>query len=455
MFLEFAYTHKMQSIHAINAFVTNTLIMYFIADLLLKLFDEKASIMRRCTFAFITGALFNTAYVYVIYIISGALSFSPIIYRLLTTPNPIFALLYCIIGIKILKLSPIRSIKLMGYLYLFYLLIINFNATFAPILFAQKAERYNYLLAMLKQSTFFLTALIAFWVAPHISQKKKYLIRFSDKIFINSKKELVLFFFRVSIFYIMAVSLPSLISNQILANFLVMLILSLFLALTIYIDVNDFQKAEIENKEIHISALSKGMSEFSGVKHDFYNILQTYGGYLAIGDLNRLREYHSSLLKLTKDAGSFMELGERMAENPALISLLISKSDYAKEMKVQMKTSMLSSIDTLYIDSLDICRCLACLLDNAIEAAAESEQKKVFFTIENKSGGSKLIIITNTTSSPVDVNKIILKGFTGKQGHSGLGLSNIHSIIETHGNCTFQIGYYNYEFSAYIELRKN
>lgn len=451
---DFIYTRQMQSIHIVNSFITNTLVMYLFAEMLLMLVDEKASIKQKFTFSFITGTLFQTAFIYAVYFIGGAVSFSPLIYILLTTPNPIFAVLYCVIGKKVLKLSSVRSVKTMGYLYLFYLLNLNLNTLLAPIFFVQSSDRYNYLLAMCKQTVFSLTGLIAYFVLVHQIKKRKYLIRLTDKLFIDIKKEMLLFFMKTLFFYVLVATVPSLIVNQILANSLTLLILSLFLALNIYIDISDYQKSVIENKAIHINALSKEIDEFRGVKHDFYNILQTYSGYLHLGNLDKLREYHSSLLSLATDSGKMMELTERMSDNPALVSLLIKKVEYAEEMNVKMAMSFKSGLDDLYIDNLDICRCIACLLDNAIEAASESEGKRVFFTIEHKKGGSKLIIITNSTASDVDVGRIIVKGYGTKQGHTGLGMSNILRIIDSYGNCTFQMRYLSNVFASYIGLRK-
>jgi two-component system sensor histidine kinase AgrC len=101
---------------------------------------------------------------------------------------------------------------------------------------------------------------------------------------------------------------------------------------------------------------------------------------------------------------------------------------------------------------MDISRILACLLDNAIEAADGSEQRKVFVTLESKSPNSKLIIITNSTASKVEPNTL-LTGGTTKPGHEGLGLSVIRKILAKYGNCTFQMKYFDHEFSTYVELK--
>jgi len=142
-----------------------------------------------------------------------------------------------------------------------------------------------------------------------------------------------------------------------------------------------------------------------------------------------------------------------MPENPAVVSLLINKFKSAENRNVSMRVSLRCDLDNLYISNMDITRILACLLDNAIEAADDSELRKVFVTIESKSKDSKLIIITNSTASEVEPNTL-LAGGTTKPGHKGIGLSVVRKTLSKYGNCTFQIKYYDHEFSAYVELKE-
>ena len=440
----------MRLILAAYTFFANTFSMYLIANILLMFCGEQASKRKKWFFAFITGTIFQTAFVYAFYIIGGAVSFSPIIYLVVVTPNPIFAILYCFIGIKVFSLSPIRSIKVMGHIfYLCYMIFINLNRLIGSAFFPQSSERYNYLVDAMQQVSFTLLALMIYYTIRHIMKAKKMTIRFSDHIFINFKKELILFFLKASFFYILTITLPLLIPQAIIANFLGLLIISLFFALNIYLDINASQRTEIKNKEVHISSLSKGINELNRVKHDFYNILQSYGGYLEIGDIERLKKYHASLLNLTAHSEGAINISSRMSENPALMALLLSKSEYAAKENVAITFSLQSDLADFYVDKIDICRCIACLLDNAIEAAAGSVEKKVLFTIEQKIGGQKLVIVTNSTMADVDLNEMSTNIYTSKHD---LGLSHVRKIMDTYGNCTFQTVYYDHEFSVYIEL---
>ena len=76
--------------------------------------------------------------------------------------------------------------------------------------------------------------------------------------------------------------------------------------------------------------------------------------------------YHASLVSATTHAGSAMELAQKMQENPAVITLLINKLEYAEKKNVRLILSLQCTLENLYIDNMDISRILACLLDNAM-----------------------------------------------------------------------------------------
>ncbi len=455
MYTDFAYSTKMQFILAVQTFLANTCIMYFISNLILMMANEHASKKQKLIFAFWAGAVIHTGSIYAIYFLGGMISFSPIVYNIVVNHNPVAGLLFCMLGIKVLKLSLIRSIKIMGYFYIYFIFIVNINRVLMTLWPIETTPRYNYFQDFIMQIIYFILLMLIFCFTKYILERKKLIIRLSDKVFIDLKKELIIYILKMIFLFTLTTLLPMLIHNSMLGAVIVILVLAFFFAFNVTFDLFIITKIELENSKVHISALSKGINEFRSVKHDFYNILHTYNGYLEIGDLEGLKKYHKSLTNLTVHAGKTIEISQKIKENPAIVSLLINMAEKAEKAEVEMIVSIQCSLDNLYIDNMDISRCLTCLLDNAIEAAMNSKQKKVFFSIESKVGGSKLIIITNSTDGPVDITVIENAGFTTKQGHSGLGLYNVRSIINKYGNCTFRMIYFNHEVSAYIELKQN
>ncbi len=430
--------------------------MYCNANIILLLYNERVSIWRKALFVFISGPVLSVLPMYIAYIVGSSGEMSPIIYLLLRNVNPIFALFYAYFGMKILKLSPIRSLRLMNISFLIHMIEINISLFIGSAIFEQ-TDSLHYDIYKDFQGQVFILAflLLCYFMIYMLIKKWQAIIKILDSLFADAKKGIALYFLRSLIAYVLAVSLPMVMEEKSLAYLLISLIIFLILAICILIDYRKALDIELENVTAHINVYKEGVESFHGIKHDFYNILQTYGGYLDIGDLEGLRRYHSTLKQITIAAGDVLDLSNQMEKNPALISLVYNKLMMAKEFGVHIDVSIQNDLSNLPIDPMDLCRALGCLFDNAIEAASESEQKHMQFTIKKKFPSSMLIILSNSTKDPVDTTEIMKNGFSSKEGHSGIGLTTVRKTLGKYGNCSFHMNYYNQEISAYIELVLN
>ncbi len=455
MYSEFAYSRGMQLILMFFAFAYNFVVMYFIAKLLLRIYGESVSAKNKALFAFLAGTILQSALIYVIYFIGGMVSFTKVQNLIFASPNPITALLYCYLGIKLLKLSPKRSIELMGHVYLYFMILIALNRLTGGLFFKQDTAQYNYMMDAARHLLNLLLSLILYYLTCQLLKHKPALtIASKTYTFANPRHDLLIFFMKAIFIYSCVVLVPILVSSVWVANILVVVILLFFFFSTILYSVYQHEKAGNRNKDAYINSLIKSSDEFRRVKHDFYNILQTYSGYLSIGDIEACKKYHDSLIGITTYAGEKLELSRRTNENPTLVTLLMDKQVRAENMGIHMGISLKCILSDLAINEIDLSRALSCLLDNAIEAACESIQKRVYFTIETKSPLSRLIIITNSTKEPVEVSKILAAGSTNKIGHEGIGLNNVRRIIDRYNNCTFKLNYYNNEVTAFLEIRQ-
>ena len=84
----------------------------------------------------------------------------------------------------------------------------------------------------------------------------------------------------------------------------------------------------------------------------------------------------------------------------------------------------------------DFSRMLGILIDNAIEAASETDEKIVKIMFRDSSNNrTQIIKIENSyKNKDVDKNKIFEKGVTGKENHSGMGLWEVKQIIKRNNN---------------------
>ena len=168
-------------------------------------------------------------------------------------------------------------------------------------------------------------------------------------------------------------------------------------------------------------------------KHDFYNIMQAINGYIDVKDINALQKYFECLSKECHHINILDSLNYQVTENPAIYSILKDKYEKASSSNITMNIDILMALNNLEEKSYEISRILGILLDNAIEATNECNEKIInvrFLKEENRN--RDLIIIENTYKDKnVDINRIFEKNYTTKaeKGNTGLGLWKIRDIL--------------------------
>ncbi len=200
----------------------------------------------------------------------------------------------------------------------------------------------------------------------------------------------------------------------------------------------------------YVGSLIQAANDFRGIKHDFYNILQTYDGYLATDDIKGMKEYHKRLVQITKKVGSTLEITEAFSARKAVYSLFDIKADRAENLGVQFQTRQVELLCDVDMNDLDLCRILSNLLDNAIEAAMGSKERRMQLSCKKESDSYIMVEVENSTFEEVNVHQVLQSGFTTKEKHSGQGLYIVYQIINTYPECSIRIEHQNQSFSVVI-----
>ena len=199
-----------------------------------------------------------------------------------------------------------------------------------------------------------------------------------------------------------------------------------------------FSRREAIINKIKIDILeekNKNLSEVNDYtrcfKHDFNNIIQAIDGYIMVNDMAALQKYFSGLLKECNCMNSMDLLNNKGTENPAIYGVLLNKYKRAEENNINMNIDIMVSLDKFKEKSYVLSRMIGILLDNAIEATSECEEKivNVQFVKEERKNRNLIIIENTYNNKNVDTNKIFEKNFTTKEGNSGLGLWKIRDIL--------------------------
>ena len=214
------------------------------------------------------------------------------------------------------------------------------------------------------------------------------------------------------------------------------------------------QKAlqDLQDYTRNLEAMYNGLRSF---KHDYVNILLSLSGYIEDGDMDRLKNFFESKIFPTKNLITKGDYKLNQLSNIGVLeikSLLSAKMIYAHESGIDVTIDIPDRVDRFLIDTVDLARILGIFLDNAIEAALETEQPQIGLNIIQNEAGVSIIISNCFRDNGAMLHNLKQKGFSTKAGHQGIGLWNAQKIISSYDNVLLETTMKCNCFIQHIEL---
>ena len=262
-------------------------------------------------------------------------------------------------------------------------------------------------------------------------------------VYSMDKKDKVLFIAN-SIFVISVIILQLIItcSNSVSAIFLItniVLFFVYFFALlnSIYKSCKMHELSSyLKQSNSHNCYLQKLNDDTRAFKHDFGNIVQAIGGYIDKNDMEGLKVYYSQLFGDFEKLNNLCFLNPEVINNSAIYQIVSSKYNKATKLGIDFYIDVFLDLNTLSMKIYEFSRVLGILLDNAIEAASECDEKTIKISITKDSKRNrKLLIVENTYKNKnLDIERIFEKGFSSKTHNTGLGLWEVRQILKKNKN---------------------
>lgn len=242
--------------------------------------------------------------------------------------------------------------------------------------------------------------------------------------------------------------------DQFVLGILIFLVLqTLFVSvLVIWLTIKQKEKYEqkVKDKELiylkkYTDSLEKDQEQSARFRHDYKNLLlslkerATLHQDLALKEQIESLEHYSQPYLTDKFAYRYL----KNVKNEYVKSLLLSKMYEASQQYIHCTFECPNVIQNIPMDIFDFVRVLGILIDNALEAAEESEQKELAIAIYQDKEQMEISIINSCNQAKKSINQLTQKGVTTKKGHSGLGLSNIEEINRKNENM-----FVNYQMEA-------
>lgn len=278
-----------------------------------------------------------------------------------------------------------------------------------------------------------------------ISQKFNFNITLLDNMNFKNKRTLIInsilglitigtqfylgaFYYNTLPLFIVILSMISLITYFIISIF------SLNKTTKLELTTRDLEETKLYNQSLIILHDS-----VRGFKHDFHNILQAIGGYIDKKDLDGLEKYYSQLVNDCRRVNNLTSLSPETINNPAIYGILASKYLRADELGIQINLEVFLNLNKINMKIYEFTRILGILMDNAIEASSECDEKIIKLEIRKDFNANRQILIIENTynNKDVDTDKIFEKGYTSKtdtKSQHGLGLWEVRQILKKNNN---------------------
>lgn len=357
--------------------------------------------------------------------------------NLAMTFRTVFCALSAILMLKyFLKLSLVKSV-IAAFFYLVLLAIGNVVMTLIFKTFGVELDEIRMSLAQTLIGLAIINSVVVIILA---------LIK-SFKLFSSLPAELRTKAYRTNIIYILLVFAIMVLNFNYYENFgeltdgitvtLSILLLITFLLFSLF-NTNTFFKLETKSQELEYQlfynkALDSIIKDLRRFKHNYNNILAVFGGYIKTKKWDEMERYYSEICGQMGKVSFFDNLTSLNIKSAGVLGLIMTKYEYAMEKDVELRVVASGEIGEIKMKISEFCEVLGILMDNAIEAASESEGKVVELFMGSKDGILSFAI-ENAVSGQVNVARIYEQGYSSKGEGRGLGLGIMRSIIAKYKN---------------------
>lgn len=217
------------------------------------------------------------------------------------------------------------------------------------------------------------------------------------------------------------------------------------------------EKQELESLKRYTESLEKQQQQLSKFRHDYKNLLLSFkeiakSNYSVVltEQIEMLERYSDKYL----DKGEFDYKALYNIHNEFIKSLLIAKLHQAKKLDITCHFECQKPLYDMMIPIFDCVRILGILLDNAIEAASECDNRLLDLMVYQDDSQIEFIIKNTYKKLNISIEELQERGISTKKNHSGLGLGTIQEFNQKYPNIFIQYQQEEGFFSAQLILLK-
>lgn len=164
-------------------------------------------------------------------------------------------------------------------------------------------------------------------------------------------------------------------------------------------------------------------------RHNHHNTLLMLNGYHHAGDYAALGELLKSMNRQYEAVfASDYASGVEAIEDRGIQWLVISKLVHAQSLGIDCAVHVQEPVGSTVLPAAELAELLGILMDNAVEAAAQSSARQMGLSIQ-RNDSAVVIAVRNSVDASPDLLLLFDKGYSTKSGHTGLGLYRLRQLL--------------------------
>jgi len=337
----------------------------------------------------------------------------------------------------ILKLSILQSV-VVSITNAIALVIGDISAVFIMVKiygYTLKDINSQVLLSLVSELIIYGMVIIIILLIRFIKQTQEMTDKYKRSISIRTSLYMFVTFIIIAVNYSMYIKFMGVVGQSIIL--INVAIMWLYLILSLYINFTNsalaLKEQQYDQQQDYIRTIDSLINDFRRLKHSYSNTIYSFYGYIQENDLEGLKAYYTEVADEAKRMDSSLLLALQRIKVYAVFGLLWNKINEAEGRGIEVGIRVTNEIREAGMKLTDLCEVLGNYLDNAIDAAAASKDKKMNITLTD-GGGYLTISIENTYEGTVDVKEIQKKGYSTKGNGRGFGLSITNHILSGYTN---------------------
>jgi two-component system sensor histidine kinase AgrC len=217
----------------------------------------------------------------------------------------------------------------------------------------------------------------------------------------------------------------------------------------------EFIQQQKQSLEEYVKKIEDLYQDTRIFKHDYINILSTMQYYIDDDDIDNLKTFFRTKILPSSEALTNKESIIGKLSNIKVLelkSILYAKLISAMNQKLNITLEIQEEINSISMDMLDLSTVIGAFMDNAIEAAKASEEKKLLILLIYNKESVTIVISNSAPVIDIKLDAIYDKDVTYKDGHSGLGLYSSNKILDKYSNVIHSTNYNYNIFTQTLEI---